>query len=82
MAQLFNSGLFFGQSAWHGLGVTLPADSPVRYSIDDAITISGLDWAVETRPVSVDGKEIAGHKAIVRNDSGDVLGVVGERYRP
>lgn len=82
MAHLFNSGLFFGQSAWHGLGVTLPADSPVRYSIDDAITISGLDWAVETRPVSVDGKEIAGHNAIVRNDSGDVLGVVGERYRP
>ena len=76
MAHQFQSGLFFGQSAWHGLGVTLPAESPVRYSIDDAITISGLDWAVETRPVCVDGKEIAGHKAIVRNDSGDVLGVV------
>jgi phage/plasmid-like protein (TIGR03299 family) len=82
MAHLFNSGLFFGESAWHGLGTTLPADSPVRYSIDDAITISGLDWAVETRPVSVDGKEIAGHKAIVRGDTGDVLGVVGERYHP
>jgi phage/plasmid-like protein (TIGR03299 family) len=82
MAHLFNSGLFFGQSAWHGLGVTLPADSPVRYSIDDAITISGLDWSVETRPVCVDGREIAGHKAIVRSDSGDVLGVVGDRYHP
>ena len=82
MAHLFNSGLFFGESAWHGLGVTLPAESRVRYSIDDAITISGLDWEVETRPVCVDGKEIAGNKAVVRGDSGDVLGVVGERYRP
>jgi phage/plasmid-like protein (TIGR03299 family) len=82
VAHLFNSGLFFGESAWHGLGVTLPTDSPVRYSIDDAIAISGLDWSVETRPVFVDGREVAGHKAIVRPDTGDVFGVVGERYRP
>ncbi|MGE3243317.1 MAG: DUF932 domain-containing protein [Pirellulales bacterium] len=82
MAHLFNSGLFFGESAWHGLGVTLPADSPVRYSIDDAIAISGLNWQVETRPVFVDGKEIPSHKAVVRPDTGDVFGVVGDRYRP
>jgi hypothetical protein len=44
MSHLFNSGLFFGQNAWHGLGVTLPADSEARYSIDDAIRIAGLDW--------------------------------------
>jgi hypothetical protein len=41
--------LFFGQSAWHGLGVTLPEDSPARYSIDDSIKIAGLDWRVESR---------------------------------
>jgi hypothetical protein len=31
-----SSGLFFGQSAWHGLG-TLPADSPERFSVNDSI---------------------------------------------
>jgi phage/plasmid-like protein (TIGR03299 family) len=83
MAHLFQSGLFFGQSAWHGLGVTLPADSPARYSIDDSIKIAGLDWRVESRPLFLgDGQEVEGHSAIIRCDSNQVLGVVGDRYRP
>jgi len=51
MAHLFNSGLFFGQAAWHGLGTTLPADSPARFSIDDSIGLAGLDWHVEKQPL-------------------------------
>ncbi|HEY2411580.1 MAG TPA: DUF932 domain-containing protein [Pirellulaceae bacterium] len=83
MAHLFQSGLFFGQSAWHGLGVTLPADSPARFSIEDSIRIAGLDWQVETRPLHLaSGKEVEGHNAVVRTDSEAVLGVVGDRYRP
>lgn len=83
MAHLFQSGLFFGQSAWHGLGVTLPADSPARYSIDDSIRIAGLDWRVETRPLYLgSGKQVDGHNAVIRCDSEAVLGVVGDRYRP
>jgi phage/plasmid-like protein (TIGR03299 family) len=82
MAHLFQSGLFFGEDAWHGLGVTLPADSPARYSIEDSIQIAGLNWEVETRPVFCDGKELTAHRAVVRKDTGDVFGVVGERYRP
>lgn len=82
MAHLFQSGLFFGEDAWHGLGVTLPADSPARYSIEDSISIAGLNWEVETRPVFCDGKELTAHRAVVRKDTGDVFGVVGERYRP
>jgi phage/plasmid-like protein (TIGR03299 family) len=82
MAHLFQSGLFFGADAWHGLGVTLPADSQARYSIDDSIGIAGLNWEVETRPVFCDGKELTAHRAVVRKDTGDVFGVVGDRYRP
>jgi phage/plasmid-like protein (TIGR03299 family) len=82
MSHCFQSGLFFGQSAWHGLGVTLPTDAPERFSIDDSMRIAGLDWAVETMPIVVDGKPVAGHKAVVRSDSRQVLGVVGNRYHP
>lgn len=82
MAHLFQSGLFFGEDAWHGLGVTLPADSQARFSIEDSIQIAGLNWEVETRPVFCDGKELTAHRAVVRKDTGDVFGVVGERYRP
>jgi phage/plasmid-like protein (TIGR03299 family) len=83
MAHLFQSGLFFGQSAWHGLGVTLPADSSARFSIDDSIRIAGLDWTVETRPLYLaSGKQVEGHNAVIRTDSEAVLGVVGDRYRP
>src|SRR5580765_5907477 len=90
MAHEFQSGLFFGENAWHGLGVTLPNDSSVRHSIDEAIKIAGLDWTVETQPVYVDGYDngvkfaqaITSHKAIVRKDTRQVLGVVGNRYTP
>jgi len=83
MAHLFNSGLFFGQAAWHGLGTTLPADSPARFSIDDSIRLAGLDWHVEKQPLFLgDGREVEGHSAVIRGDSGDVLGVVGDRYQP
>lgn len=82
MAHHFQSGLFFGQSAWHGLGTTLPADAPERFSIDDSMRIAGLDWAVETTSILVDGKQVDGHKAVIRCDSREVLGVVGDRYHP
>ncbi|HZN35401.1 MAG TPA: DUF932 domain-containing protein [Pirellulaceae bacterium] len=83
MAHLFSTGLFFGQRAWHGLGTTLPADSPARLSIDDSVRLAGLDWQVETRPIFLEGgQQITGHQAVIRTDSTKVLGVVGDRYQP
>jgi len=83
MAHLFSSGLFFGQAAWHGLGTTLPADSDARYSIEESIRLSGLDWRVETRPLFLgNGQQVHGHNAVVRADTSSVLGVVSDRYRP
>jgi phage/plasmid-like protein (TIGR03299 family) len=80
MSHYFQSGLFFGEQAWHGLGTTLPADSPARFDIDESIRIAGLDWNVETVPLFADGKQVSGHRAVIRSDSRDVLGVVGDRY--
>jgi len=83
MSHLFSTGLFFGQRAWHGLGTTLPADSPARFSIDESIRLAGLDWQVETRPIFLaDGSQVTGHNAVVRTDCQRVLGVVGDRYTP
>jgi phage/plasmid-like protein (TIGR03299 family) len=82
MPAYFDNGLFFGQNAWHGLGTTLPADSPVRFSVDESIVAAGLDWRSETADVAVNGSVVPGHKAIVRSDSKEVLGIVGNRYTP
>ena len=85
MAHKFESGLFFGESAWHGLGTTLPSDSAVRHSIPDAMRIAKLDWEVESVPMYVAAgdqmPEVKNFKAIQRKDSGKVLGVVTDRYR-
>ncbi len=43
---------------------------------------AGLDWTVTARPVQVaGGKRIERYRAIVRDDTGDALSVVGNRYQ-
>jgi phage/plasmid-like protein (TIGR03299 family) len=77
---------------WHGLGAVL--DRPPA-TIAEAIELSGLDWRVEREPIAVDRgdaatvddwweprcEEIPGFWANVRQDTRQVLGIVGERYR-
>ncbi len=75
---------------WHGLGAVL--EHPPS-TVAEAINASGLGWGVhkqeialadapsageppESRPASIQG-----HFATVREDTGAVLGIVGERYR-
>lgn len=82
MAHLFESGLFFGQNAWHGLGVTLPENSPVRRNVGEAIEAADMNWNVGLEPVlDARGRVIEGHKAVVRDRDGRVLGVVKNRFR-
>src|ERR1700722_19802760 len=76
---------------WHGLGAVL--DTPPA-SVADAIERSGLGWEVKRERVAVDRRDIAaldwsvplceeihGYYATVRQDTRQVLGIVGERYR-
>ena len=77
---------------WHGLGAVL--DSPPA-TIAEAIERSGLGWKVTREPIAVDRgdvamadsiwdprcEEIPGYYATVRQDTREVLGIVGERYR-
>ena len=80
------------ETPWHGLGVVL--DRPPT-TIAEAIEASGLGWRVEREPIGVDRgdaatvddwweprcEEIPGYYATVRQDTRQVLGIVGERYR-
>jgi len=71
---------------WYGTSTSL-ADEQLTSA--EALAQSGLDWTVDSRPLTyrarVDGKEKtfkSSKTAIVRTDTFDELGVVGGRYVP
>jgi len=76
------------ETPWHGLGAVL--DQPPA-TIAEAIEVAGLGWGVAKEPIAIHrggtppdlsrAEEIRGYYATVRLDTGDVLGIVGERYR-
>jgi hypothetical protein len=75
---------------WHGLGAVL--DWPPA-SVGEAIEVSGLGWSVAKEPVAIHrggtppdwarpaSDAIPGYFATVRQDTREVFGIVGERYR-
>lgn len=72
-----------GQRPWHGIGI----DMGEAKSAVEALTIAGLDWEVEKRPVFADVNNCALQMvrienafATVRSDTGEALGVVGRYY--
>src|SRR5690349_5891611 len=67
---------------WHKLGVILKS-APA--TVEEAITMAGLDWKVATSPLSTEFegmKVVTGHKAVIRTSDKRVLGVVGPDYHP
>jgi len=76
------SMFYVGEVPWHKLGTQL--DSPATSA--EAIEAAGLDFRVNLKPVKtvVNRKQtvIPGTFATVRQDTGDILGVVGSRYEP
>ena len=67
------------EKPWHKLG-TVVESAP---SVKEAIKLAGLDWKVEQKPIYInDGSMITTHKAIVKENTSDVLGVVGSSYQP
>lgn len=89
----FAEAMFAERPAWHGLGQVL--DAPPTSG--EAMRQAGLDWEVERHDLArilpvgehrtPEGgvvtaiEPITSHVATVRGDTGQVLGVVGERYR-
>lgn len=71
--------MYTGEVPWHRLGTRL--DEPA--TAGDAIEAAGLDFEVElTRLVTVNYIPIPDKLAVVREDSHEILGVVGSTYRP
>ena len=75
--------------AWHGLG-TVVDQAPTS---EAAIKLAHLEWEVTQQPIYTDSSQqtlacgadkaqVAGWCANVRKDTGDVLGVVTDRYTP
>jgi phage/plasmid-like protein (TIGR03299 family) len=68
-----------GEIPWHGLGTRLEEPATAR----EAIEAAGLNYTADLREIETkDGIPIPHRKAVVRSDSGDILGVVGTSYVP
>lgn len=69
-----------GIKPWHGLGVTLPDLLTPAQAIEHA----QLGWSISLQPLRIAHPDFATlavpARAVVRMDTSDVLGVVGDRY--
>lgn len=73
--QMFSAG---GVVPWHKQGNVLEGAPSIKKGIME----SGLDWLVGTKPLfTADGIEVPA-RATYREDTGAILGVVGNRYTP
>ena len=71
--------MYAGEAPWHGLGTRL--DHPATAA--EAIEAAGLDYQVELHSLSTDdGIPVPSRKAVIRSDTSEVLGVVGNSYQP
>lgn len=81
---------YVGDTPWHRLGTALTGDE----NLDEWRIAAGLDWTAEKRDLFYRNATNIGagatahlphsvptHKALVRSDTGDVLSVVGNRYK-
>lgn len=63
---------------WHGLGTKVD-EAPTSA---DALRLARLDWTVEQKNIQLcGGAKIQNYKANVRSSDGQVLGIVGDRYK-
>jgi len=70
--------MFVGETPWHGLGEKVDAD----IGVNDAIVSAGLDWRVGLKDLQTVDGQLVSHRATYREDTNEILGVVGPRYKP
>jgi phage/plasmid-like protein (TIGR03299 family) len=85
MGHEWESGMYVGETPWHGLGVSFPKGT--NLNIEDAIVAAGLDWEVELREIFTQDKRgavlgIDDYYATCRKTDNTILGVVGAEYIP
>ena len=74
-----DSMAYVGQKPWHDLGVKVEGDA---MTAAEAIEATGMDWEVSLRPVYLSDKTKLEAQAVYRQDTKEVLAVVGRRYTP
>ena len=78
MAALVENMMYVREKPWHGLGTRVD-EAPTSA---DALRLAGLDWTVEQKNIQLcGGSKIQNFKANVRSSDGQVLGIVGDRYK-
>ena len=71
--------MYAGETPWHRLGTRL--DKPA--TAGDAIDAAGLNYHADLQDIeTTNGIPVPQRKAVIRSDSGDVLGIVGNSYVP
>ena len=71
--------MYTGETPWHRLGTKLDEPATAR----EAITAAGLNYRVALKElVTKEDLPVPQRKAVVRNDTNQVLGVVGNGYVP
>ena len=71
--------MYVGEVPWHGTGTKLDAPATAL----EAIEVAGLDYDVTLSDLTTsEGIPVPSRKAVVRTDTNDVLGVVGNSYVP
>ena len=79
MSHHFNSGFFVKEAAWHQLGNVIQ-QAP---SIEEGIKLAGLDWNVTLKDLVIkENQKAVTHRAVVREDTGATLGIVGPNWQP
>ena len=72
---------YVGDKPWHGLGQSLTEGASIETWVQEA----GMDFSIEsgeiTYPVNGKLRCMADKQVLYRNDTGDALGVVGQRYQ-
>jgi phage/plasmid-like protein (TIGR03299 family) len=72
--------IFAGTTPWHGLGIKMEADA----TIEQVAAMPQFSWEAEKVQLHLpDGRPVDGTYAMIRSDSGDVIGrSVGDKYVP
>lgn len=74
---------YANKAAWHGLGEVFDRDGRAAPDSATAIELAHLAWDVAKQPIFLaDGSEIPDNFALVRQDTGATLSIVGNEYRP
>jgi len=72
---------YAGETPWHGLGTSVPAD----LTPEQMMKAAGLDWEVSKVPAfaEINGQKVGiGHSALVRSPDNSVLDVITDDWMP